>query len=131
MTLKQIRDWLKPQILNISTAYIGKTDPTKENTICIYGRESSNNKIAIGGISNTSSASKTISILVQWSKNCDTSEQAAQQIYSIFEGTQTTISGIECFFQMKNDEPVLIGTNDSDIYEYIIDLNIIYKRGMI
>lgn len=129
MTLKEIRDWLKPQVANINQAYIGKTDPTKERSICIYGRESSGNKIAIGGLSNTSTANKAISILVQWSKNCDSAEQAAQNIYNIFESNQTNINGTGCFFVMKNDEPVPVGTNDHDIYEYVIDLNIVYKRG--
>ncbi|MDF2906839.1 MAG: hypothetical protein K0R34_2160 [Herbinix sp.] len=129
MTLKQIRDWLKPQITDIATAYIGKTDPTQEKVICIYGRSSTGNKIAIGGLSNTSTATKGISILVQWSKNCDTTEQKAQSIYDIFNGTPAVISGKECFFNMRYDEPVPLGSNDNDIYEYVIDLTIIYKRG--
>lgn len=129
MILKDIRDWLKPQITDLSTAYIGKIDATKEKVICIYGRSSSGSKIAVGGLQNTSSAVKRISILVQWSKNCDTSEQKAQIIYNIFQGNHVSISGVDCFFDMKSDEPVLIGTNDSDIYEYVIDLDIIYKKG--
>ncbi len=129
MTLKEIRDWLKPQIEDLSTAYIGKIDVTKEKVICIYGRPSSGSKIAIGGIQNTSSAMKSISILVQWSKNCDTAEQEAQSIYNIFQGNQASINGVDCFFNMKNDEPVPVGTNENDIYEYVIDLDIIYKKG--
>jgi hypothetical protein len=129
MTLKNIRDWLKPQITDITMAYIGKTDPLKEKSICIYGRPSAGNRIAIGGITNTTTANKTISILVQWSKNCDTAEQASQTIYSLFESKRTVINGTDCFFQMMNDEPVLVGANDNDIYEYVIDINIVYKRG--
>jgi hypothetical protein len=30
---------------------------------------------------------------------------------------------------MKNDEPVPVGANEKDIFEYVIDLTIIYKRG--
>ena len=129
MTLKQIRDWIKLQITDIVTAYIGKTDPTQEKVICIYGRPSSDDKTAIGGLSNTSTATKGISILVQWSKNCDTAEQKAQSIYAIFKGAHAVIGGKECFFKMRYDEPVPVGANDNDIYEYVIDLNIIYKRG--
>jgi hypothetical protein len=129
VTLKVIRDWLKLKITELDTAYIGKTDPVKEKVICIYGRESAGAKIAIGGLENTSSATKAISILVQWSKNCDIAEQKAQSIYNIFHGTHAVIGGTECFFIMKNDEPVPVGTNDNDIYEYVIDLTIVYKRG--
>lgn len=129
MTLKKVRDWLKLQVTDLVSAYIGKIDATKEKAICIYGRASAGTKIAVGGLVNTSSATKGISILVQWSKNCDTAEQKAQEIYNVFHGTQTVIDGTECFFQMKNDEPIFIGTNEKDIYEYVIDLDIIYKRG--
>ena len=129
MTLLDIRDWLKPLITDISTAYIGKTDPTKEKVICIYGRASEGTKIAIGGLENTSTATKGISILVQWDKYCDTSEVAAQSIYGIFKGTQAVIGNYECFFNMKNDEPVPVGVNDNDIYEYVIDLDITVKKG--
>lgn len=129
MTLKEIRDWIKPKISDISMAYIGKTDPSNDKAICIYGRASSGSKIAIGGLDNTSSAVKGISILVQWSKNCDTAEQKAKSIYDIFKGTHAVINGSECFFNMLNDEPVPVGTNDNDIYEYVIDLIITYKRG--
>jgi len=129
MTLNDIKDWLKPLITDVSLTYIGKTDPTKEKVICIYGRASEGSRIAIGGLKNTSSAVKGITILVQWTKYCDVSEVAAQSIYNIFKGTQAKISTHECFFNMKNDEPVPVGVNDNDIYEYVIDLDIIVKEG--
>ena len=66
MTLKGIRDWLKPKISELSAAYIGKIDPAKEKVICIYTRANTNNRIAIGGLENTTTARKTISIIVQW-----------------------------------------------------------------
>jgi len=129
VTLKEIRDWLKPQIDDITAAYIGRIDASQEKVICIYGRPSSSGTIAIGGLQNTSSAVKSISILVQWSKNCDIAERKARSIYDIFHGARAVIGGKECFFQMKNDEPILVGTNENDIYEYVIDLDIIYKKG--
>lgn len=129
MLLKDIRDWLKPLITDISMAYTGKTDPTIEKAICIYGRESSGTKIAIGGLENTSSEVKGISILIQWDKYCDTSEAKAQSIYNIFKNTHAIIDSNECFFNMKNDEPVPMGVNENDIYEYVIDLEIIAKKG--
>ncbi len=129
MTLKEVRDWLKPKIVSIENAYIGRTDPTKEKSICVYGRASSSDTIAIGGLANTSMATKGISILVQWSKDPDAAEIKAKSIYDIFKGTHVVINGTECFFNMLNDEPVPVGTNDNDIYEYVIDLTMTYKRG--
>ncbi|HHV13208.1 MAG TPA: hypothetical protein GXX75_23320 [Clostridiales bacterium] len=129
MTLKEIRDWLKPKVPGIGNAYIGRTDPAKEKSICVYGRASSPDTIAVGGLANTSTATKGISILVQWSKDPDAAEVKAKSIYDIFKGTHAVINGTECFFNMLNNEPVPVGINDKDIYEYVIDLNIVYKRG--
>lgn len=129
MTLKEIREWLKPQISDINKAYIGKTDPSQEKSICVYGRVGPKTKVAVGGLTQTHSAVKAISILVQWSKNCDVSEQKAQSIYSIFNGKKAVINGVNAFFSIKNgDEPVPVGTNDNDIYEFVIDINILYQR---
>ncbi len=129
MTLKEIRDWLKPKISGIDNAYMSRTDPAKEKSICIYGRAGSADIIAIGGLANTSTATKGISILVQWSKNPDAAEIKSKSIYDIFKGAHAVINGTECFFIMLNNEPVPMGANDNDIYEYVIDLNIVYKRG--
>ncbi len=129
LLLKDVQEWLKPQISGITAAYIGKTDPLKEKVICIYGRANSTNNFAIGGQDNTSYGIKKISVLVQWSKNCDIAEQKAQSIYEILKGTQAIIGGKECFINVLNDEPVLIGTNDNDIFEYVIDTKITYKKG--
>jgi hypothetical protein len=129
VTLKEIRDWLKPMIPGITNAYIGKTDPKQEKSICIYSRPSDADRIAVGGLVNTSTATKSISILVQWSKNCDTTETQAKSIYDIFNGKRSVINGVDAFFRMKNNEPIPVGTNDNDIYEYVIDLTITYKRG--
>lgn len=130
MTLKEIRDWIKPQIEGINLAYIGKTDPTQEKAICIYNRAIQGNNVAIGGCVNTSYMVKGVSLLVQWDKYCETSEVKAQEIYNIlFRSAQPTINGVECFFSMMNTEPVFVGANENGIYEYVIDFNIIVKEG--
>lgn len=129
MTLKVIRDWLKPQIAGLNTAFIGRTDPTKEKVICIYPLSTSTDLPAIGGNDNKSYRTKGIRILIGWSKNCDTSEQVAQSIYDIFNGQSATIDGKDVFFKMKTDEPVGVGANDHDIYEFVINLEMTIKEG--
>lgn len=129
MFLKDIRDWLKLQINDTSiTCYIGKIDASKEQALCLYGREGSNSKIAVGGLENTSTGNKTISILVHYGKNYDVAERKVKSIYDIFNGQQAVINNHRCFFKMKNDEPIALGANDNGIYEFTIDLNICYER---
>lgn len=127
LTLANVRDWLKPQIIDVESTTIGKLDTSKNKAVCIYNRESTDNRIAIGGIENTPIANKKISILVHWGTNCNTAELKAQEIYNLFQGTQT-INGNKCFFNIEFDEPVSLGTDDKGIYEFTIELTIIYER---
>lgn len=129
MTLKDIREWLKPQIEGLKACYSGKIDTKQTKVVGLYSRPSSNDRMAVGGLDNTSTATKSISVLVHWDKNYDTTEQKAKSIYDLFNGQRAIIGNRECFFIMENDEPIGIGTDDNDIFEFVIDLNIIYKRG--
>lgn len=129
MTLKDIREWLKPQVEELVACYSGTIDATKEKVLGLYNRSSSADSIAIGGLNNTSSATKRISVLVHWNKNYDTTEIKAKSIYDLFNGQQAIIGGHECFFKMLNDSPVSVGKDDSGIFEFVIDLDIKYKRG--
>lgn len=132
MTLKDFRGWIKPQIKDLKACYSGKIDASKECIIGLYTREGSSNKIAIGGLECTSTAHKTISILVHWNKNYDESEIKAKEIYDLLEKhvcEPTQIGGVDAFFVLRNDEPIGVGTDDHDIFEFVIDINIKYKRG--
>ncbi|EQF24681.1 hypothetical protein QEW_2427 [Clostridioides difficile CD160] len=129
MYLKDIKEWLKETISDKNTAfYIGKIDANKEKVIGIYNKDSNSNKIAIGGLINTSTSTKAITILIHWSKNCDTTEKMSRCIYDLFNGKTVVINKVNAFFIMKNDEPVFLGTDENGIYEYVIDLDIIYER---
>lgn len=132
MTLKDIREWLKPQISDLQGAYIGKIDASKQQIIGVYGRNSSSSKIAIGGLDNTSTWTKQISILVHWSKNCDTTEIKAQEIYDLLQKYScepTQVGDVDTYFKLLSDGPVFVGADDNDVFEYVIDAQIIYKRG--
>lgn len=129
MTLAEIREWIKPQITDLQMCYCGRTDASKAKVICLYDEASSNNIISVGGVSNTSTAHKRIRILIQWSDSQSETETKAQEIYKLFEGTHAVINGVECFFNLQYDNPVSLGVNDNDIFEYVVDLTITYKRG--
>ena len=116
MTLKQVKDWLKPQI-KADCWKIGFYDNTKDKTICVRNLASSKNKLAIGGLSDTHSVVKGVSIVVHWNKNPDESEQTAQSIYDLFYGKEIMIDDfkvVKC--DMRNDEPVSVGVDNSGVY---------------
>lgn len=129
MTLAEVRDWLKTQI-SCSQWYIGKIDGSKEQCIGIYNTTGPAPKIAIGGLENTSTAVKAVSILVHWGKNADHAEQKAQEIYGALHGVTGAIIGGRrvVMFQMPQAGPVNVGTDDYGVYEYVINAYIIYER---
>lgn len=128
MTLADIRDWLKTQVA-CPQWYIGKIDGSKEQCIGVYSLPAGAPNIAIGGLENTSYASKAITILIHWSKNANVAEQKAQEVYTALFGQSGEIAGHRVVsFDMRTAEPVSVGTDDEGIYEYVIDTTIYYER---
>lgn len=128
MRLAQIRDWMKTQII-CPNWYIGKIDGTKEQCIGLYNAHGPAPNIAIGGLANTSYATKTISILVHWGKNADIAEQKAHEVYNSLFGQSPTIDGKRIImFKMRTSEPISVGTDENNIYEYVIETTTFYER---
>ena len=128
MTLGEIRDWLKTQV-NCPQWYIGKIDGSKEQCIGLYNVTSPAPVIALGGLENTSYTTKAISILVHWGKNADTAERKAQEVYAALFGQTGIIGDHQVIqFDVRTSEPVNVGTDDNNIYEYVIETVIYYER---
>lgn len=128
MTLAQVRDWLKQQV-NCPNWYIGKIDGSKLECIGLYNLNNGTPVLAIGGLENTSYAVKAVSILVHWSKNADTAERKAQEVYAALFGQSAVIAGKRVIsFQIRTVEPVSVGTDDAGIFEYVIEVTIYYER---
>lgn len=128
MTLKEVKDWLKTQI-DCPSWYIGKIDGSTEQCIGIYSIQGPVPNIALGGLANTSYSTKAISILVHWGKNADVAEQKAQEVFNKLFGQVAVIGGKRVIkFDMRTPEPIGIGTDTNNIYEYVINTNIIYER---
>lgn len=129
MTLAEVRDWLKTKI-TCPQWYIGKIDGNKEQCIGIYNTTGPVPRIAVGGLENTSTAVKAVSILVHWGKNADTAEQKAQEVFAALYGVTGAVVGGRrvVMFQMPQSGPVNVGTDDYGIYEYVVEVYIIYER---
>ena len=83
MELADIRDWIKT--LGVGNHfYIGKLENKKERSIGIYQRQISGGaSIALGGLDCTKTASKSISILVHWTKYANEAETACRKAYGL------------------------------------------------
>ncbi|WP_142414392.1 phage tail terminator protein [Hathewaya massiliensis] len=128
MLLSEVREFLKTKI-DCPQWYSGKIDGGKEQCIGIYNIQGPAPNIALGGLVNTSYSTKAISILVHWTKNCNTAEQKAQEVYNALFGQEGTIGGHRIIkFDMRTPEPVGVGTDTNGIYEYVIETVIYYER---
>lgn len=128
MTLKNVKDWMQKQI-QANVWKIGIYDNSKQKTICVRNLTSNRNKLAIGGLSNTSTAVKGVSIVVHWNKNPDETERVAQDVHALFYGNQPMIEGFQIVMcEMRSDEPIFVGTDEQGVYEYVIEVWITYMR---
>lgn len=127
MTLKNVKDWMQKQIQ--ANWKIGIYDSSKQKTICVRNLTSNRSKLAIGGLANTNTAVKGVSIVVHWTKNPDETECIVQAVHELFYGKQPIISGYQTVLcEMRSDEPISVGTDDNGIYEYVIETWITYMR---
>ena len=128
MLLSEIREYLKT-IIDCPQWYIGKIDNSKEQCIGIYSRIGLAPNIAIGGLENTSYATKAISILVHWTKNCNAAEIKAQEVYNSLFCQGATIGGKRIIkFDMRTPEPISVGTDSNGVFEFVIETVIYYER---
>lgn len=129
MTLKQYRDYFKENFKWTDSISIGKIDNNQEKAICFYNSKRSLAYIEVfGGLRNKSTNAKPITILLRYTKNQDSAEQMAQKIYDFFNEKSFFINEKRIFVQMIYSEPISLGTDDKNVYEYSIELNFYEER---
>lgn len=130
LLLSDIKDWIKTLGIG-ENFYTGKLDNKKEKSIGIYQRPSYGKaEIAIGGLKNTKTRSKQISILIHWSKYSGETERAAQRLYDAIAATENLeIAGKHVdIIKLDMPEPADVGTDDAGVYERVIWLTFYYQE---
>ena len=131
LTLANVRDWLKKY--NIAQYYfVGKLDTSKENALCVYNRKRSGATVmALGGLS--SYDIKAVSLLLHCSKNAVQAEQMAVTLFEKIKLEENLIINNSpiYYIAMKVPEPVCVGTDENGVYEYVIEFDLYYRKGMI
>ena len=130
ITLAEVRDWIKT-FNAANNYYTGKLDNKQENSIGIYQRKTIDGpRVAIGGRSLASYDVKSISILIHWNKNANETEKRAQYLYNrLFEAESVVIGGTPIkMIALLQNEPVDVGTDDNNVYERVIELDLYYER---
>lgn len=130
--LADIRDWIKTLNYTASeNCYIGKLDNKKDKSIGIYQLKTSNeSNVAIGGIDNTKTMEKSVSILIHWNTNAKETEQKAYEIYNkLLNEKNFIINDIKVnYIKLLVSEPVDVGTDSKNIYERVIQATFYYEK---
>ncbi len=130
--LADIRDWIKTLNYTASeNCYIGKLDNKKDKSIGIYQLKTSNeSNVAIGGIDNTKTMEKSVSILIHWNTNAKETEQKAYEIYNnLLNEKNFIINNIKVnYIKLLVPEPIDVGTDSKNIYERVIQATFYYEK---
>ena len=130
MKLSDIRDFVADLRL-ADYIYMGKLDAKKEHAIGVYNSKHSHTyKTAIGGPSLQSYGAKYVTILVHWNKSPRDTENASMSIFRALEVTREKNINNQTikFIQLLTNEPVDVGTDDTGIYEMVIEAAVIYQK---
>lgn len=125
ITLKDVRDYIIT--LNIAEeqhCYFGIMPDKHPQSIGTYPLKSGRvPHIAIGGMKNSSYYVKPLSFLVHWSESPSESEKVSMRLYEALKCTrENKINGHTIkFIQMNQPEPIMIGTDNKGIFEYVIE----------
>lgn len=133
MYLDDVREYVASLgIAADDNVYTGKLDGKKDRSIGVYhlDRSSGNPVVPIGGMSNSSYGVKPISILIHWNKSPRDTEIVSQGLFNALRDTRNTEINDQkiLFTKMLVDEPKDVGTDDSGIFEMVIQLEIYYER---
>lgn len=131
VALSDIRDWLKSFGL-FDNYYIGRLDDKKKNSLGVYNLQDTGRREVIGGLKVYEK--KGISILVHGDTNKASTEKKSWSLYHAIEDLIVSceypvISGKEVFFiELLNNQPIDVDQDAGSIYEYVIELNIYFKK---
>lgn len=132
LRLSDIRQYISGLgITNDSNVYIGKLDNKKQESIGVYDRKADGPaKIALGGLSYTTYASRPVSLLVHWNKSVSESEEAAYALYDkLLKESSLKLGDTDVrFLVLQVPHPVSVGTDDTGVYEYVIWLDFVFQR---
>lgn len=131
MTLGEIRDWLRT-IAPAEHYYTGRLDNKEEKSLGVYGRRSRGAPaVALGGMGLTSYGVRAVSLLLHWNRNARETEAAASALWeALLCQAHVTLAGgghIQCV-RLTTPEPIPVGTDKGGIYEYVIEMDVYYRR---
>jgi len=129
MLLADIKDYFKKEFPWSESISIGKIDNNQEKAICFYPSKREIAKInRIGGKQNAKYNLVPITILLRYTKKQSLAEAKAQEIYDFFDERSFYLNEKRVFVIMQSNNPISLGTDEQNVYEYSFELNFYEER---
>lgn len=132
MTTENVLEWIKTLSTKANNYYCGVLNSKKEKSFGVYQlRESRARDIALGGLENTKTGTKGISILVHWNASTRETEKIAIALYNDLAAAKNpVIDGYKVnYIKLLHNESIDVGTDDNGICERVIEFVIYYERS--
>ena len=124
----KVKDYLKTIIKDCDKWYIGKMDENQEKAIAIYSNR--RNLAKISNFKNLQSYGiLPITLLLRWTKNYNTAETKATDIYELLDCSSFFIDDYKCNINCLYDGPIDLGSDENGVYKFSIELNLLYRKG--
>lgn len=130
MMLSDIRDYIASLGL-ADYVYMGKLPGKHTKSIGVYNSKHEHAyKTAIGGPEMESYGTKYVTLLVHWNKSPRDTEKASTALFKAVRDTREvtinnkTIKFIQPLYDIQD-----VGTDDSGIFEMVIEAAIVFKKG--
>ncbi|MCI8396158.1 MAG: hypothetical protein HFJ52_00145 [Clostridia bacterium] len=128
LSTRKVKDYLKGIILECNDWFIGKMDESQEKAIAIYA-----NRRNIEKVSNfkylQSYGILPITLLLRWTKNYDTAEKKANEIYELLSSSSFFIDDYKCSIECLYEGPIDLGSDENNVYKFSIEFDLIYRKG--
>ncbi len=124
----KVKDYLKTIIKDCDKWYIGKMDENQEKAIAIYS-----NRRQLDSLSKFKDLQSygilPITLLLRWTKNYNTAETKANDIYELLDCSSFFIDDYRCNINCLYDGPIDLGSDENGVYKFSIELNLLYRKG--
>lgn len=131
MTTEQLKNWIKAQDADfMNRIQLGGVDGNAPYFLGVYpGNANGRQHIAVGGPAYTSYDTMTARLLLRWGKSQPVAEAKAQALWRLFFGLSgVDMDGADVSFVDPGAGPVSVGKGADGVFEYVINLTIIYTK---
>ena len=126
MILAKYKDEFKKNFPWKEPISIGKIDNNKEVMITFYN--SKRNMLNIGFKDIKTTYIKPVTILLRYGKNQRKAEEMAQKIQDFYDKRSFLIDEYQIYTDVIYAEPINLGTDENNIYEYSFEINFIENK---